>query len=129
MTKPEKPTEILNSIIEYTVLGGDYGYMSYVLGLKTPTGCQGFGTYDLRFFGIETIERILNVVGVDNWEDLVGKHVRFERDHAGISKIGHILEDRWYDPEQHAKQIKLRKTAELLRSDEAASNALIVELG
>ncbi len=93
-------SEIVNAKIENTILGTmDYGYMSFVINLSFGSSHQGFGTYDLRFFGIELIENILSVVGVDSWEELKGKVIRVEKSgwSSPITRIGNLLEDDWLD--------------------------------
>lgn len=48
---------------------------------------------------MEAISKILDVVGVDKWEDLPGKHIRFEDAGWGstVTKIGNIITDKWFD--------------------------------
>ena len=49
--------------------------------------------------GLEAMMRIMNVVGVDTWEDLKGKYCRIETEGWGgrVLKIGNILKDEWFD--------------------------------
>ena len=102
--------EIENAeIVKATVGMYDYGYMSYMITIKTPGGHQVFGTYDLRFFGMEALERILKTVGVDTWDELEGQFIRIDGSHRKIEGIGNIVDDRWYYPEKHAEQIKKKK--------------------
>lgn len=100
----------LNAKIEYTELGTmGYGYMSFVLGLKYEGSSQGFGTYDLRFYGIELIEKILETVGVSSWESLKGQGVRVVKEGgwgSTVEKIGHLYEDRWLDMKEEAERRK-----------------------
>ncbi len=48
---------------------------------------------------MESISKVLDVVGVDRWEDLPGKYIRIEDNGLGstINKIGNIIEDKWFD--------------------------------
>ena len=48
---------------------------------------------------MEVISEILDVVGVDKWEDLPGKYIRFEDGGWGstVTKIGNIIKDKWFD--------------------------------
>lgn len=48
---------------------------------------------------MKAISEILNVVGVDKWEDLPGKYIRFEDNGWGstVTKIGNIIDDKWFD--------------------------------
>lgn len=50
--------------------------------------------------GLEAMMRIMDAVGVEKWEDLVGKYCRVGHDGPGstITGIGHIIdEDKWFD--------------------------------
>lgn len=46
---------------------------------------------------MEAISKVLEVVGVDKWEDLPGKYIRFEDNGSIITKIGNIIEEKWFD--------------------------------
>ena len=48
---------------------------------------------------MEAISKILEVVGVDEWEDLPGKYIRIEYKGLGstVTKIGNIIEGKWFD--------------------------------
>ena len=48
---------------------------------------------------MEVISKILEVVGVDKWEDLPGKYIRFEDNGFGsnVTKIGNIIDEKWLD--------------------------------
>lgn len=52
-----------------------------------------------RAESMEAISEILNVVGVNKWEDLPGKYIRFEDVGWGstVTKIGNIVNDKWFD--------------------------------
>ena len=51
---------------------------------------------------MEAISKVLEVVGVDKWEDLPGKYIRFEDNGWGskVTKIGNIIEEKWLDLEE-----------------------------
>lgn len=51
---------------------------------------------------MESISELLDVVGVDKLEDLPGKYIRFEDNgrSSSITKIGNIIEDKWFDLEE-----------------------------
>ncbi len=102
--------EIRNAIIESTQLGyEDHGVITCFLALNYGGSGQGFGGYrldgpvedDMRYenFGIEFIKRILDTVGAETWEKLTGKHIRVESESHKIYKIGNILEDKWFSPD------------------------------
>lgn len=73
--------------------------------------CSNYGaTYDedycLRGFnGLEAvipyITDIMNIIGVEHINDMVGKYVRVATRGLGSSVkiIGNIVEDKWFDPE------------------------------
>lgn len=92
----------------------DHGILTYFLYLDYGGSGQAFGGYALDEFARDeerkwsgriptsicgkSIKEILNVVGVEKWEDLKGKHIRVQAEHSKVHKIGHFLEDKWFDP-------------------------------
>ena len=93
-------SEIKNAKIIHTHLGyEDHGIPTCQIVLDYGGTQQGFGGYDLRRYGFEMVQKILDTVGVDRWEKLVGQHCRAQSTHTKIEAIGHLLEDRWYNPE------------------------------
>lgn len=104
---------IKNAIIKSTTLGReDHGIMTFFITIQGEKGtCAGIGgfaldEYDLntktRVFkpeSMEIISEILKVVGVDSWEKLPGKYIRFEDNGWGstVTKIGNIIDDKWID--------------------------------
>lgn len=104
--------EVLNAKIEFVSFGyEDHGILTFGLGLKLSGGGCVFGGYALDEYdkdrdrrvptakGFECLTEIINTVGVRNWEDLKDKYIRvvFNGYGAGISKIGNIMEDKWFD--------------------------------
>ena len=57
----------------------------------------------LRFQkGIKALMRIMEVIGVDKFEDIKGKYVRLafvKYDDSTAKIIGNIIEDKWFDAE------------------------------
>lgn len=107
--------KIENAIIESTFLGyEDHGILTFVIGLKGDCFSVGFGNVALDQWSekegrrvaqpksMDCIAKILEVVGVDRWEDLKGKHVRIASNGLGstITRIGNIIENKWLDLEQ-----------------------------
>jgi hypothetical protein len=102
---------IINARITGTKLGyEDHGILTFWLSLDYGGSGQGFGGYALDSYDKEKdcrkhskyagvcIEKILKVVGVDNWEDMKGKYVRADIDGEAslgdlIKGIIHILDD------------------------------------
>lgn len=87
-------------------LKGDYWdtiYGGYSLG-------HGYVGADDNFFegsakGMESIMRIMDTVGVDRFQDLVGKHIRVVTTcHSDpIKIIGNIIDDKWFNMESFFK--------------------------
>ena len=104
---------IKNAIIKSTTLGReDHGIMTFFITIQGEKGtCVAIGGYaldeynpntDTRVFkseSMEIISKILEVVGVDSWEKLPGKYIRFEDSGWGsiVTKIGNIIDDKWID--------------------------------
>lgn len=103
---------IKNARITSTMLGReDHGIMTFMIYIDAgdfSCGVGGFcldefnATTQTRVFRVESMEvisKILDVVGVDKWEDLPGKHIRFEDVGWGstVTKIGNIITDKWFD--------------------------------
>lgn len=104
--------EIKNAKITSTMLGREeHGIMTFMIFVEFQgTGC-GVGGYAIdqydskikkRVFmvkGLEAISEILNVVGVNKWEDLKGKYVRVKDNGWGscIYEIGNLMEDKWFN--------------------------------
>ena len=91
----------------------DHGCLTFWIAVKgNGFGC-GIGGYDIgsgylgssTFVGdrrgTEAIMRIMDVVGVERWEDLIGKYCRVKFETLGpIQIIGNIIEERWVDLEE-----------------------------
>lgn len=93
--------EIKNAKIHSTFLGyEERGILTCFIRLDYGSMSQSFGGYNLEYFGVDMISKILKVVQVESWEELRGKHVRVYIDNSKtIRRIGNILEDIWYSPE------------------------------
>lgn len=104
--------EIRNAKITGTMLGRqDHGIMTFMLQLEWVGGGCGYGLYaidqydrteDKRVFsasGLEAISKILEVVGVETWEELKGQYVRIEDNGWGetVDKIGNLMEEKWFN--------------------------------
>ena len=88
----------------------DHGCLTFYLTLEIPNGgcnyggyCIGHGYLGAKEFdgyekGLVAMMQIMNVVGVERWEDLRGKYVRFEDNGWGskIDVIGNIIEEKWF---------------------------------
>ena len=58
--------------------------------------------------GMEAIIRIMDTIGVDDLDDMVGKYVRVASKGLGssIKIIGNIIEDKWFDYETFFEDTK-----------------------
>ena len=89
----------------------DHGCITFWVFIETAEGscsiggyCIGHGYVGANDFtgygeGIEAMARIMNVVGVERWEDLKGQYCRVEPDESTgrILKIGNIIKEKWFD--------------------------------
>lgn len=117
MNKPE----IKNAQITGTQLGReDHGIMTFMIFVKISGGTScGIGGYALdeykketktrvfRAESMEAISKILDVVGVDNWEQLPGKYIRIV-DHgwgSTIDEIGNLMEDKWFNIREFFRKV------------------------
>ena len=94
--------EEINATIKSTHLGyEDHRIPTAYVNLEGPGWAQSLGGYNLRSWGIRFITRIIDVLGVKNWEAVAGTVCRIRRSDTRnrIAAIGHIVEDRWFCPE------------------------------
>lgn len=89
----------------------DHGCLTYFLTIESGGFVCGYGgfclghgylgakDFDAGSKGLEAMMRIMNVVGVERWEDLKGKYIRFVDNGLGstIDTIGHIIENKWFN--------------------------------
>ena len=92
----------------------DHGIMTFMIYIDAGNFSCGVGGFCLdeynnnikaRIFraeSMEVISKILDVVGVNKWEDLPGKYIRFKDDGLGstVTKIGNIIDEKWFDIEE-----------------------------
>ncbi len=102
--------ETKNARITSTVLGiEDDGILTASMFLDYGGTSQGFDLYSSgssgSAFGMAAIHKVLEVVGVHKWEDLPGTHIRVVSDVGKVYRVGHITEDKWFDP--HALAVML----------------------
>lgn len=110
-------SEIRNFKISATHLGYEsHGIFTAYLTLQSAGFGISVGGYALDEFidkkriitkkGAELIPRIIDVVGVETWEQLAGQYIRVEDNGIGesISKIGNLIEDNWLDFDRFLKE-------------------------
>lgn len=101
--------EIKNAVIESVRVSSDDGFLGIWLTLDYGGSGQGFGGYALylpKSFKHHEIKshaghfmwRVMEIAGVTNWADLVGKSIRVNATHTGVKAIGHIIKDDWFEP-------------------------------
>lgn len=108
-------SEVVNAKIIGTTLGiEDHGILTCQLHLEWPGAGISFGGYALDKWddkkkkrigvgiGLEFIQRVMEVVGVEKWEDIKGKYVRLDTEGWGGKAlgIGNLLEEDWLYPGQ-----------------------------
>lgn len=107
--------EIKNAIITSTSLDmGDRGLLTGWIHLDYGGSGQGFGGYALylpKSFKNHSINscaghwifRVMEIAGVEKWDQLPGKSVRVKIDKGLIKSIGHIIKDDWFTPSEDFK--------------------------
>lgn len=91
---------------DLTLEGEGYGviYGGYCLG----NGYLGSDSFKGSAAGIECLMRIMDVIGVDSWEDLNGKYCRiFTECGKTVKIIGNIIENKWFDIEAFFNEAKV----------------------
>lgn len=105
--------DILNvKITNASITMEDHGILSFYISVEGENRsvnlggyCIGTGYLGAKEFsaenggGLVAMMNIMNVVGVDKWEDLKGKYCRIKTDGWGstVSVIGNIIDDKWFD--------------------------------
>ncbi len=94
-----------NAKIISTMLGREsHGIPTFYLHTQTGSTAQGFGGWDLRFYGIDLLLDVVETVGVEKWEELAGNYCRVRERGGVLVAIGHITEDRWCDVDRKRAQ-------------------------
>jgi len=90
----------VNAEIEKVAFQMNHGILVPWLFMKTPSGSQGFGGYDLRKedFLYRYMSSILQICAVESFEELLGIAVRIRIEGGTIVAIGHVLKDKWFTP-------------------------------
>lgn len=109
---------IQNAIIQNArITTAERGFLDCWLQLDYGGAGQGFGGYALylpkSFAHHQLLSvaghflfRVMEVAGVDTWEQLPGKTIRVKGTHSRIQAIGHIVKDDWFNPAEDFKALK-----------------------
>lgn len=107
--------EIMNAKITQVSLSmADHGCLTYGLtldagsfgcvygGYSIGNGYLGAKDFSASADGLEAMMRIMNVVGVERWEDLKGRYVRvvYPGICGTVTTIGNIIEDKWFNQKE-----------------------------
>ena len=106
-----------------SITSADHGILSAWVYLEGRAWGCGFGGYRLDSYnkvldrsvgtawGLTFLMRVMETIGVEKWEDLPGKHVRVRTTGlgGGITAIGHLIEDKWFDPKADDALLSLLK--------------------
>ena len=103
--------KIMNAVITGTRLDTERGLSAWImLDYGSGGGQQGFGGYVLYApdgwaahgqpgnYAGHFIYRVLEIAGVEEWSQLVGRTVRAKAEHSKVHEIGHIVKDDWFNP-------------------------------
>lgn len=106
---------IRNAIIVESFLGydPDHGILTSSVTVEFDGGRQNFGGYNLGYYKDKIkvpcsalgpwIIWILDITGSKTWEGVIGKPIRIDGDDREIKRIGHYLQDRWFNPKESLK--------------------------
>ena len=103
--------EVKNARIEYTRITRNHGCLTAWVCLDYGGSGQGFGGWVLdgpwdsatkeRRANANAglfVARVMDVVGVESWEELAGKSCRVRASHTKVEAIGHYLRNVWFVP-------------------------------
>lgn len=96
-------------VFEITVEGA--GWACNIGGYKMASGMLNGKPENFKAEtgnGLVAMMRIMDVVGVERWEDLEGKYCRVKTEGLGgtIHCIGNILKDKWFDIKEFFQNCK-----------------------
>lgn len=106
-------------IVDTAIVMGDHGCLTFDLVLEGDGWMINYGGYAIAHGyrgatefkaengnGLEAMMLIMEVVGVDRWEDLKGKLIRAKsewRSGSSVDVIGNIIEDKWFNIKEFFK--------------------------
>lgn len=113
--------EIKNAVIKHASITFDRGtFLTVWLDLDYGGVCQGLGGFGLgkieeycwKPYAHCYIQRVMEIAGIERWEDLEGRPIRVDVKKGYIAGIGHFLEDKWFYPREELEEIRLRTEGE-----------------
>lgn len=109
--------ETKNAVIEKAILDiGDRGFLTASIHLNYGDGTrQAFGNYALylpKSFKNHSVKsdaghfifRVMEIAGASTWDMLKGQTIRVKANYLGVSEIGHIINDDWFNPQEEFKE-------------------------
>jgi hypothetical protein len=102
-----------NAVIKSArITNDDHGLLTAWLDLDYGGSGQGFGGFSLYLpksfanrggaiqanYAGHFIWRVMEVAGVERWDQLPGKTIRVLSEHSSVHAIGHIVKEDWFDP-------------------------------
>lgn len=102
--------EVKNAVIQKAIIDiGDRGLLTATISLDYGYSIQSFGGFALylpKSFEHHRLNssaghfifRVLEIAGVDQWDQLINKCIRVKATDTGVIEIGHIIKDDWFNP-------------------------------
>lgn len=104
----------------------DHGIFTFDIRINVGAFCVSVGGYALDTevktsngnkrrvsnpAGLECMRKIMDVVGVGNWDDLKNQYIRFENNGLGkpVTKIGNIVRDEWIDIDEFFREFDYKQ--------------------
>lgn len=112
-----------NAVIKSArITNDDHGLLTAWLDLDYGGMGQGFGGYALYLpkcythstmqqnYAGHFIWRVMEIAGVERWDQLPGKTVRVRAEHSKVDAIGHIVKDDWFSPSNDFKAMEATRS-------------------
>lgn len=108
--------ELKNAVIKKAIIDiGDRGVLTASLSLDYGLSIQSFGGFALylpKSFDHHRLNssaghfifRVLQIAGVERWDQLINKCIRVKATDSGVIEIGHILTEDWFNPLEDFKE-------------------------
>jgi hypothetical protein len=78
----------------------DYGGMNQSFGGYALYLPKSFSHHQLHSVAGHFFWRVMEIAGVTEWKNVVGKTIRVRAEHNGVEAIGHIIKDDWFSPKE-----------------------------